>query len=104
MDGTGVAFGERTLPAAETVEVAVSVVEVGEPTASWVDPLILLAFDTARGFATLGEGRVDVDRENGVRAEGFRKFRGWRSLHDGRSTAGIWRCAGRCHERRPALE
>jgi hypothetical protein len=68
--GTGVAFGERAMPAAETVEVVVSVVEVGDTDGfTVVDPLILLAFDIARGFATLSEERVDVDRENRVRAE-----------------------------------
>ena len=61
--GTGVAFGERAMPAAETVEVVVSVVEVGDTDGfTVVDPLILLAFDIARGFATLSEERVDVDR------------------------------------------
>jgi hypothetical protein len=69
--GTGVALGERTLLVAESVEVE-SVVEVGDDDGfTVVHPLILLALDIARGFATLSEERVDVDRgiENRVRAE-----------------------------------
>lgn len=69
--GTGVAFGERTLPVAETVEV-VRVVEVGDDDGfTVVHPLMLLALDIARGFATLSEERVDVDRgiENRDRVE-----------------------------------
>lgn len=68
--GTGVAFGERTLFIEETVEV-VSVVEVGDADGfTVVHPLMLLALDIARGFATLREERTllafevqdDVDR------------------------------------------
>lgn len=69
--GTGVAFGERTLLVAERVDVE-SVVEVGDDDGfTVVHPLMLLALDIARGFATLSEERVDVDRgiENRVRAE-----------------------------------
>lgn len=70
--GTGVAFGERTLLIAETVEV-VSVVEVGDDDGfTVVHPLMLLALDIARGFATLSKERLDdVDRgmEYRVRAE-----------------------------------
>lgn len=74
--GTGVAFGERRLLVAETVEV-VSVVEVGDDDGlTVVHPLILLALDIARGFATLREERMlafadDVERgiEERVRVE-----------------------------------
>lgn len=70
--GTGVAFSERPLLVAETVEV-VSVVEVGDDDGfTVVHPLMLLALDIARGFATLSKERLDdVDRgtENRVRAE-----------------------------------
>jgi len=66
--GTGVALGERPLPVAEVV----SVVEVGDDDGfTVVHALMLLALDIARGFATLSEERVDVDRgiENRDRAE-----------------------------------
>ena len=69
--GTGVAFGERTLLVAETVEVE-NVVELGDDDGfTVVQPLMLLALDIARGFATLSEERVDVDRgiEHRVRVE-----------------------------------
>ena len=73
------------MPAAETVEVVVSVVEVGDTDGfTVVEPLILLAFDIARGFATLSEERVDVDHENRVRAEASERIRRWRR-HGGRS-------------------
>ena len=105
--GTGVAFGERAMLVAETVEVVVNVVEEGDDDGfTVVHPLRLLALDIARGFATLSEERVDVDREieYRVRAEAS-EGTGMDSAGQQQGSIGVsWRVSGRCHEQQRTLE